>query len=659
MDTSNTAPTDSTIGIEKSTIDAIMSTVMGHPYVIGAVNTITTQLTSDGFMFYHRNRRMRQAYRQSLSSTFSVLVRQLVIEWFSIGVAFVYLQPDPDLIVVPRIIPGCECAISFTDKHAKRQYSINHPLLTKRAPLVYVLERFPPLRDGTLTAPAVSLLFHMSINRDLWRYHLRVTQLRSRTIIGFTPPPPPTANPQTSDRKNSDSGLQLLERIKRDMNLPHNRHNWETGSMQDQYDAYNKAVLKTHYTDEDDKGLFVAIDVANHRTMQQLQSAQPVMEIHQSDDAVVRMVAVVTGIPHSYFQPSSSRHVNSDIEVQEKQLKLTLDEWSIALERVLSDLLSDMYAQLDQYDEFQDHWLRLQHLPQNGLQSIHGRMSLKSKRLHLQRITAKSQARLQCELKQSSLAPNSNTVTLGRDRNADATTANKCTTAVGCVVKCADRSSGSTGPTDDSSGADSSGNDDDINEGHQDGGDDGETLDFVSSSSDMSASEESEDDHILANRGGHSSSIAMFMRSYNAIQTAHQSEVHPDDRFSSSMIDLLADELLTAPKSGQFRLLFLKRQEELRQSMRVSLRNTDRAYRRQKRNGDSDRKGALRRRAMIKLQYKKRSSCIHRQYKQIVQRLEQSRSPRVAGDSCLRSLPKITAQDHCPRSLPKITDQDH
>jgi hypothetical protein len=602
----------------------IMSVVMVNPYVRGALDTIATHLLSDGFRFSHRNRRMRQTYQQTLTSHFSDMTRRLIHDWFAVGIAFVCIQPDHELIFVAQVLPIQECTIQFETCGMKRKYTIHHPLVNQTNQRVYVLERFKPLSNGTLTSPACNLLFHMGMNQQLWVYHMQTTKLRCRSILGFQR----HENRQTAPTDASGPRLGSHDNFRQLMNQPINRMNLDPSQLQTQNQMFQEKCRQTHRAIQQEDETFTSIEAVNHHHTQVLQAPQPVDHLAQSGRDILHMVSLLTGVPLIYMGGSQHHRLGSEpVELYKQKMEQTLDDWSVHLQNVMSNVLHGMYSKLDQYREFKSHWLRTQLLPSSGLQHVRGRQSVSLQTRQLYRTAQKSHQRLLQETQSTPDAintPNTVVVTVQPTNQTQLPPGTSVPTIDGVVPPSQDLLLGSeiksqgdqvltgtaiTTDQDDQCATKSP--------SHSHTESDSEDL-MEHGFESMSESDDSEDEPLLTIYGTDSNMEIMFGRTFLRLQALPPNDNHPEDRFASALIDMLDDDIKNTPdREKRLHSLMLRRHMEIRQASKTQLRRVERKHRQLRRLGmdNSCQTKATRQRALRQFKHKKKR--LHRAYQTV------------------------------------------
>jgi hypothetical protein len=335
----------------------------GTAEVTACMGTVCMHVFGKGLHFHHNQYRINPTYQHLLYTVWQTFARGLLENCMVFGIAIVSLMSNDELMWAPQVMDMQQYSVYVQiDKFNQRVYRIIDNKDGKQPRDMFVLECYPPHRDGRLTSPLSALSEHYYLMKlSLGAYSRTVRQLSCTWHVisaqkpagggGQNQSTPASAFSRINDNllaadDETYQSREILDSIRRQQNSHRNlRHNkCGTYAPGDVSDAPPPTCYTSFDTDTDVSTIRVPTGFDSHGII--LPSFHPtVSHLYQNFESAV---GKVLHLPREYWSDHDqySKHANGN-NVNQARLDQTIAYWADFIEAKLNAVLTHLYSSSD------------------------------------------------------------------------------------------------------------------------------------------------------------------------------------------------------------------------------------------------------------------------------------------------------------------------
>jgi hypothetical protein len=335
----------------------------GTAEVTACMGTVCMHVFGKGLHFRHNQYHINPIYQHLLYTIWQTFARGLLENCMIFGVAIISLMSNDELMWAPQVMDMQQYSVYVkVDKFNQRVYRIIDNKDGKQPRDMFVLECYPPKRDGRLTSPLSALTEHYYLMKlSLGAYSRTVRQLSSTWHV-ISPQKPSGGGAQNQvaptsafSRMNENllaadddtyQNREIINSIRRDRNSHPNlkRRRVDEACASDDTDDTPPTCYTAFDTDTDVTNIRVPDGFDSHGII--LPTFNPtVSHLYQNFESAV---GKVLHLPREYWSDHDnySKHATGN-NVNQARLDQTIAYWADFIETKLNAVLTHLYSSSD------------------------------------------------------------------------------------------------------------------------------------------------------------------------------------------------------------------------------------------------------------------------------------------------------------------------
>jgi hypothetical protein len=333
----------------------------GTAEVTACMGTVCMHVFGKGLHFHHNQYNINPTYQHLLYTIWQSFARGLLENCMIFGIAIVSLMSNDELMWAPQVMDMQQYSVYVkVDKFNQRVYRITDNKDGKQPRDMFVLECYPPTRDGRLTSPLSALTEHYYLMKlSLSAYSRTVRQLsctwhvispqKTNGVGGQNQPTPVTAFSRMSENllaadDDTFQSREILNSIRNSQpNRKHSRFNGACAT-DDASDTPPPTCYTAFDTDNDVTTIRVPTGFDSHGII--LPTFNPtVSHLYQNFESAV---GKVLHLPREYWSDHDnySKHATGN-NVNQTRLDQTIAYWADFIETKLNAVLTHLYSSSD------------------------------------------------------------------------------------------------------------------------------------------------------------------------------------------------------------------------------------------------------------------------------------------------------------------------